>query len=555
MEELKKLFQTIVQDLFEISEEVEIFRPEYKFGDYSTNIALKLSKKLRNSPSVIAEEIKTYIERSNTKIIKDIQIVAPGFINIHLGNNYLVEILEKKHQLHNQKLQIVCEFGDPNPLKNLHVGHLYSSIIGDGIANLLEKDGAKVYRVNFGGDVGLHVAKNLGIVLDKINYNFDELLSIDSKDQAKFLADCYVEGNKLYDIDKEFQSKVNSINKEIYDISLNNKKDSLLAKVYWTTREWSYTYFDNFFKIFGIKFEKIYPESSVSELGLKIVNDNIPGVYKKSDGAIIFDGSEFNLSTYVYINNLGLPTYSAKDVGLIFQKWNDYHFDRSIVITGNEQNDYMKNVLKSIELINDKLFKRSTHLTHGLIKLKGNRKMSSREGNVISAEEALNAVADAAKKFNNKIDYRIVIGAIKYSFLKQGYGPDIIFDPEEAISLEGNSGPYLQYSYARANAILTKSKIKNVAKILNYDFDTSERHFIYQISEYEELLSQSIKELKPHILAGYLYKITQSFNRFYENNRVIGDDREILRLQILSCYLDKLKSGLDILGIDILEKM
>ncbi len=555
MNEIKSIIEKVVTKLFNSSLKIEITRPDYQFGDYSTNIALKLAPEVKVNPRIIAEQICNELSASCSEVISSAQVVNPGFINILLTNKYLVKLLEPRPIPANTDQQIVIEYSDPNPLKILHVGHLYTSVIGDTIANLLALDGNKVHRVNFGGDIGRHVAMNIAVIMQRIENDISNLNKIKEEEQAKFLSECYIEGNRLYQEDQAFQAEVQELNKTIYDIAINNKNDSLLAEVYWTTRKWSYQYFAKFYGLFNIQFEKFYPESSVAKLGVEIIQKNIPNVYRKSEGAVIFDGTMYGLNTYVYINSLGLPTYSGKDVGLIFQKWNDYNFNRSIVITGNEQVGYMKNVLKSVEMINPELASRSTHLTHGMVKLSGGQKMSSREGNVISAEEALEYAKQAALKLNPKTNPKIIIGAIKYAFLKQTYGPDVIYSPQDAVSLEGNSGPYLQYSYARCFNILKKSKVKDYQKLSHSDLEDSERHFIYQISEFNEVLNEAINNLKPHLICGYLYKIAQVFNRFYETNRVIGHDREELRINMLAIYLNNLKQGLTILGIDILEKM
>ncbi len=324
--------------------------------------------------------------------------------------------------------------------------------------------------------------------------------------------------------------------------------------MYWTCRQWSYDAFDAFYARIGTPFEKYYPESRTAPVGIKTVREHLAkGVYEESDGAIVFKGEPYGLHTRVFINSQGIPTYEAKDVGLIMLKKQDYNFDRSVVVTGNEQEQYMAVVLKSLEQFAPELAQATTHLTHGLLKMKGGVKMSSRKGNILRATDVLDAAAEANKAANGRDDEQAVLGAVKYAFLKQRIGPDIIYDPEESVSLEGNSGPYLQYAHARACSILGKTGGKPTAIIAQ--LQAGERSLARKISEYPEVIQKAVNELMPHHVSTYLYELAQSFNRFYEHNRVVGDEREAERLKLVSLYADVLKDGLTLLGIAAPERM
>jgi arginyl-tRNA synthetase len=275
-------------------------------------------------------------------------------------------------------------------------------------------------------------------------------------------------------------------------------------------------------------------------------------VYEESDGAIVFNGEKYGLHTRVFINSHGLPTYEAKDVGLIMQKWQDYHFDQSLVITGNDIVEYMKVVLKSIEQFEPELAKRSRHLPHGNVKLAGGVKMSSRKGNVLLALDVLEAARAANRELIGQDNEQTVLGAVKYAFLKQRIGGDIVYDPKESVSLEGNSGPYLQYAHARARSILKKSDAEHAVP---ENLEPGERSLVRKISEYAEVVDAAVSELMPHHICTYLYELAQVFNRFYEHNRVIGSEREPARLRLVKQYADTLQHGLELLGIQAPERM
>ncbi len=429
-------------------------------------------------------------DESKEKPMFTVEVVAPGFINFLLDEAAMIEkardlakageienLVEKKY--HDKT--VVAEFSDPNPFKVLHVGHLYTSVVGDSISRLLEIAGAKVVRANFGGDVGLHVAKTLyavGLFSERNSFSpritslksaaapssypkYDSVrcstsprtsseitssLKLEDKDSSNKLEDfnrvrkanntsrissqmalsgelqkkrdndlsdksaelkdltiediarSYVEGTRAYDEDEAAKAEITRLNKEIYRINAEDLHDSELAQLYWRGRELSYEYFRDFYKRIGVKFDKYYPESSVAERGLMEVRAHTGTTYEESDGAVVYKGEKVGLHTRVFINREGVPTYEAKDVGLIFTKWDDWHFDESVVVTGNEQSDYMKVVLASVSEYAPKLVERTTHLTHGLVKLPGNVKMSSRKGNFLKAVDVLQLVEDLFSK-------------------------------------------------------------------------------------------------------------------------------------------------------------
>ena len=549
---LEKHIADICNELFNQKIEVEIDRTDEKFGDYSTNVCLKLAGVIGQSPKAIADQLTPEINKLSE--IKTVSVAGPGFINLSLSDEALIKAINTQppNSLKNQS--IVVEYSDPNPFKILHAGHLYTSIIGDAIANLLELAGADVHRVNFGGDVGLHVAKAMWGIMQKLGGEYPEKLStVNQADRAKWLSEAYVAGNKAYEEDAAVKQQIIAFNKKIYGLHGQNDHESAFAQIYWETRQWSYDYFRSFYNQIGIEFEKFYPESETSSLGLLTVKQHIGEVYEESQGAVIFNGDKYNLHTRVFINSEGLPTYEAKDVGLIMKKWQDYHFDLSIIITANDIIDYMKVVLKSIELFMPDLPKKTLHITHGIVKLAHGSKMSSRKGNIVKASDIIDAANKANFAATAKDDKRITLGAIKYAFTKNRIGGDIIYDPEESVSLEGNSGPYIQYSHARARSILRKAEPFEKNNLTN--FDDLERPLISKLTEYNEVVERAIHDLSPHHICTYLYELAQTFNRFYEKARVIDDPRQATRLGLVKVYADTLKKGLSLLGIEAPDTM
>ena len=552
LETIEKLVAGVVKAKFELDSKPLITIPDEKFGDFACNIAMHLTTKLDGNPREIAEQIAEKLRE--TEDITEVSVAGPGFINIKMSDNFLLERLNNTPAQTWAGKVVVCEYSDPNPFKVLHAGHLYTSIVGHTIANLFESAGADVHRVNFGGDVGLHVGKTMWAILQDLGgEDLGKLSNIPESERSEWMASCYVKGTIAYDENEQAKQEIVALNKKVYEIVNTNDRKSTFAQIYWTTRQWSYDYFDNFYARIGTPFEKYYPESSVSELGLKTVKEQLNnGVYTESDGAVVFEGEKFGLHTRVFINSEGLPTYEAKDVGLIFTKKADYNFDHSVVITGNEQLQYMSVVLKSVEQYAPELVNATTHLTHGIVKLAGGVKMSSRLGNFLRATDVLDSAKQANLEATGKDDEPTSLGAIKYSFLKNRMGGDIIYDPLESVSIHGNSGPYLQYAHARARSILSKSKVEG-QKVES--LEPGERTLVRKLAEYVDVINKAVDELAPHVVCTYLYELAQEFNRFYEKNRVVGDEREQIRLNLVSVYADTLKKGLKLLGIHAPEKM
>jgi arginyl-tRNA synthetase len=550
-QELEALLLQACTELFGTQLDAELTRPDEQFGDYATNLALRLAKPTGQNPRAIAEQLQKYMAGYDVES----SVAGPGFLNIHLSDASLLAALTNPVTTQTRAGQkVLVEYSDPNPLKPLHAGHLYTTLVGDAIARLVERSGAETIRLNYGGDVGLHVGKSLWAIMRELGgENPDKLADIAPDERPAWLGARYVEGNNAYEDDEAAKAEIIAVNKKVYRLHEAGDHDSPFAQVYWTVRGWSYDYFSELYKQLGVaSFDRFIPESEVTALGLATVKEHTGSVYQESDGAVVFKGDDHGLHTRVFINSEGLPTYEAKEVGLLETKWKDYTFDRSIVITANEQAQYMQVVLKSIEQFQPEPIARTKHLTHGVVKLAGGVKMSSRKGNIVAALDILEAAREAGTKSGRGNDESVTLAAVKYAFLKNRIGADVVYDPAESVALEGNSGPYLQYAHARARSILRKAES---AQGSLDNLTEGERTLVRKITEYSEVVELAARELLPHHICTYLYELAQEFNRFYEGNRVIGDDREAARLQLVTCYADTLKDGLNLLGITAPESM
>ncbi|MFO0920627.1 MAG: arginine--tRNA ligase [Candidatus Saccharimonadales bacterium] len=557
MENLKRSIQDIVESSFGSQETVELTRPDEQFGDFSTNIAMKIANKIKSNPRDLAQMLATSIEQELTKSVSEVSIAGPGFINIRLTDKSLVGLVEQEPSPILKDKVVLVEYSDPNPFKPLHAGHLYTTIVGDVIARIIENSSAQTTRLNYGGDVGLHVGKSMWAIVKHLSgENPEKLDEIAVPDRPSWMGARYIEGNAAYEEDEAAKAEIIAVNRRVYEIHSSNDKASNFAKIYWVCRKWSYDYFSQLYEQLKVhSFDRFIPESEVVDKGIETVRlHKEKGIYEDSDGAVIFNGEKFGLHNRVFINSEGLPTYEAKEVGLVQTKWDDYKFDNSIVITANEQEQYMKVVLKSIEQFNLQPAQRTIHITHGVVKLAGGVKMSSRKGNVLSAIDVLDAARAAGQSSDIRPNEDSVLAAVKYAFLKSRIGGDIIYDPDESITLEGNSGPYLQYAHARARSILAKAD-KSGVDLQHVEFGSDERSLIRKIGEYPEIITKVREDLSPHLICTYLYELAQNFNRFYEHNRVISDERQDIRLKLVELYAGRLKDGLELLGINAPYKM
>ncbi|MFZ2150066.1 MAG: arginine--tRNA ligase [Minisyncoccia bacterium] len=569
-QKIKNLIKDALKNLnIEVSE-ITLSHPEdLKNGDYSTNVALAIAKNIGEKPKHLADKIVKELSRLNTDdAIEKLEVAGAGFINFHMARKFfsssVEEILSKADSVgKNETLigkKIMVEYTDPNPFKPFHIGHLMTNAIGESVARTLEHSGAEVSRANYQGDVGLHVAKAIYGLLQDIDLQ-DKAGT--HNDQAMNIGKAYVLGAQAYE-DSEFAKKeVDEINKKIY-----NRSEEKINETY----DWGYKVtmeaFEDLYKILGTKFDFYFPESQMAPVGEEIVRANVGEVFEESDGAIVFKAEKHDpkLHTRVFITSQGLPTYETKEFGLTEEKFKtDPDMDLSIVVTANEQADYMKVVAKAISLVNPEHEKKMFHITHGMMRLEGG-KMSSRKGNVVTGESL---IRDTIALIKEKVEERdwdeaekiktaevVGVAAIKYSILRSKAGSDIVYNVDESVSTEGDSGPYLQYSHARANSVLEKAQKENILP----DFEKTPTE-VFEIEKllyrFPEVVLRSASVYEPHHIAGYLIEIARAFNSFYGNNVIVDkqDTTSSYKVALTYAFAFTMKTGLHLLGIQAPKKM
>ncbi len=536
-----------------------------QFGDYSTNIALKLAKKLSKNPLELAQQIINAF--TPPQQISKVQVVPPGFINFTLSTAYLLKTLSKILQSGNtygqttilQGKKIMIEYTDPNPFKEFHIGHLFSNVVGESLAKLHEALGADVYRVNYQGDVGMHVAKAVWGMEKKLSEHtvtIEELNNQKPTERAQFMGQAYSLGATAYEENDSAKQEIKNLNKKIYELS-----DPQINSLYEKGRQWSLDYFEIIYKRLGTTFSAYFFEREVGKRGVEYVKKYLAqGIFSESEGAIVFKGEEYGLHTRVFINSLGLPTYEAKDLALPSIKYEKYPYDQSIIVTGNEINEYFQVVLKALELTQPDLRKKTQHISHGMVRLPEG-KMSSRTGKVITGEWLLDmAVEKAKEKMPENNDphtaENVGVGSIKYALLKNSIGKSTEFSFEESIAFEGNSGPYLQYTYVRCQSVLNKSD-KKYSLHTEASLQGEERELARLLYQFSEIVESAGLHLAPNLIANYLYTLAQAFNLFYQKRQILKADEKTkqTRLTLTAATAQIIKNGLSLLGIMTVEKM
>lgn len=547
MREVEDLLSQAVKTAFSSSAPVELTRPKQQFGDYATNVALKLSRELGRDPREAAQKVIDSIPRNS--IIEKAETAGPGFINLTLSQEALLSLARKPTQLNDYKnTTAVIETNNPNPFKAMHIGHAFNAVLGDTIANLLEAGGAQTHRVSYHGDVGAHVGKSMYSLLHFIEGDVKKLESIPKHERNTFMSRMYAKGAEAYKKDDQAKLEIEKLTRQSFTL-----EDKLYKQVYEICRAWSFEEIDRLVDELGNKpTQKRYLESQADQVGVLIVKDNAGKVFIKSDGALVFPGEQYGAFDNVFVTSNGLGLYGARDLGLMRLKDGDFHPDKSYIVTAEEQKDYFKGVIKAAELCLPELADTTVNIPTGTVKLTTG-KMSSRSGDVLEASWLFDKTKQAIEAMGGKPTQDIIAGSLRYQFLKVRIGSDVTFDVQEAVSLQGNSGPYLQYAHARARSILAKAKASPASEA--GDLTADERGLIRKLGEYSDAAKKSVAELMPHHICTYLYELSQDFNRFYEHNRVIGDEREGVRLMIVGNYADTLKNGLNLLGIEAPQRM
>jgi arginyl-tRNA synthetase len=526
-------------------------------ADYFSNVALVVSKQAGQAPRIVAEQLASALAGTIPQVAF-IAVAGPGFLNFTLKRDFFVEkinaiINDEEHwgkNVSHKDEVVMVEYTSPNLFKPLHVGNLVGNIIGESLTRLFEYNGATVKRLNYPSDIGLTVAKAVW-GLKKTGGNPEDINA---------LGEAYKIGNEAYEHDEAAQAEIVAINQALYEGS-DEELSGIRARGIATSKR----QLDAICERLGTTFDAVVFESEAAPTGTQIVKDNLGKIFVESNGAVVYEGEKVGLHTRVFLNSKGLPTYEAKDLGnfakkhTLFPNWNT-----SIIVTGNEQTEYFKVLYAAIKELYPETATRSLeHIPTGFLTLTTG-KMSSRKGNVLTGESLLAEMEDAAreKAAETRTDdiealtEQVAVAALKYQILRQGVGSNIVFDKERALSFEGDSGPYLQYTNARINSVLQKAADAGVDTL---PVVIPEEVYLVEtlVYQFPEIIASALHDRAPHKVAGYLTELAGAFNSFYAVEKIadVTDEYAPYKVAIATAVAATLKNGLWVLGIKAPERM
>ncbi|OGZ32880.1 MAG: arginine--tRNA ligase [Candidatus Portnoybacteria bacterium RBG_13_40_8] len=564
-DEIKSLISKTTREKVEFIVETPEIR---NYGDYATNIALVLAKKLKKDPIQIAEEIKfkliSFLKKGD--IIEKIEIVKPGFINLFLKPDFLQKelksILKQDNKFGSQDIggnkNVIIDYSSPNVAKPMHVGHLRSTIIGQAIYNLYKFLGYKTIGDNHLGDWGTQ----FGIMIagcKKYKPNISNLEKITTDEMLNI----YVKFNREIGENPDLQEVAKQEFKKLEDGDRENRE------IWRILRRKSLEDFNKIYEILKIKFDFILGESFYEEH----LKEEVQHALKKkvavtnSDGSIIIPLDEFNLIPFLIQKSDGATLYGTRDLATIRERVKKFKPEKIVYVIGNEQAFYLQQFFRAAELLGYISYNKLFHIKFGLVLDENHKKLATREGRVVSAEELINKVIELAEKIikekNPKLPDKereraakiIGIGALKYNDLSQNRQTDIVFDWAKMLSFEGNSGPYLQYTYVRLASIIRKTKLTD----FNPKFLKEEKEIgiLKELIRFPEIVRETAENFQINNLANYLFKLANSMNSFYESLPVLKAEENIksARLALIKAASIVLRNGLNLLGIETLDKM
>jgi arginyl-tRNA synthetase len=537
--------------------------PSSEMGDFAFPCFV-LARVLRKSPGAIAEELS--LKFSSNPAFEKVSAMS-GYLNFFTDKNLMAATVLKNAQSDaygskGQSSRIVVEFASPNTNKPLHLGHLRNISVGESVARIVSFAGNKVVRASINNDRGVHICKSMLAYRTLGNGATPQSAG---KKSDHFVGDYYVLFSRNADADPSWNDEAQKM------LQQWEAGDETVRALWKTMNTWALDGFKQTYALFGIAFDKEYYESDIYTFGKEIIRDGLErGIFsRRDDGAVVVDLEAEKLGTKVLLRPDGTSVYIVQDLYLAVLKQKEFDYDRSVYVVGNEQ-EFHFNVLKAIfrklgYAIADKIH----HLSYGMVELPEG-KMKSREGTVVDADDLIaETAALAAEEVRSRFlqlsedeiadrSLKIALAAIKYQLLRVDIAKNMLFDPKKAISFEGDTGPYLLYSYARAASILRKADATGIAGSEAQpggSFNASEINLLKKLDHFPAAAAGSLDKLSPAIVANYAFDLAQAFNEFYHNSPVIGSDRSQFRLQLVAAFRKVIQKCLWLLGIEEIEEM
>ena len=592
---VKELYGTEVPEKM-----IQLQKTRSDFEGNLTLVTFPLLKTSHKKPEDTAQDIGEYLKK-NCKAVADFNVVK-GFLNLVIAQAAWTGLLndinadEKfgEKPVTEESPLVMIEYSSPNTNKPLHLGHVRNNLLGWSLAQIMEANGNKVVKTNIVNDRGIHICKSMlawqkwgnGITPEKAGKKGDHfigdfylLFDKQFKEECQQLQKQYEEEGMTADEAKEKAEHEAPLIKEAHDMLVKwENNDPEIRGLWEMMNNWVYAGFDETYKALGVGFDKIYYESNTYLVGKKKVEEGLAkGLFiRKDDNSVWADLTDEGLDQKLLLRKDGTSVYMTQDIGTAEMRFNDFPIDKMIYVVGNEQNYHFQVLSILLDRLGFKWGKDLVHFSYGMVELP-NGKMKSREGTVVDADDLVASMIVNAKTLSedkvNKLEgiteeekdeiARIVgLGALKYFILKVDARKNMLFNPEESIDFNGNTGPFIQYTYARIRSILRKAEAQNITLPTSLSDDAplneKEKALIQKLNDFSVAVAQAGVDYSPSGIANYCYELTKEFNQFYHDYSILNADTEaekITRLILAKNVAKVIKNGMALLGIEVPERM
>jgi arginyl-tRNA synthetase len=567
------------------SVEFQATRKDFE-GDI-TIVVFAFLRYVKGNPEAIGTKIGAYL-KENVAEISDFNVVK-GFLNLVISDTFFISDFNKiKNNASfgivapnpNEKA-VMVEYSSPNTNKPLHLGHIRNNLLGYSVAEIIKASGKKVYKTQIINDRGIHICKSM---LAWQRFGNGETPETSGLKGDKLVGNYYVAFDKAYKEEiKQLiaQGKTEEEAKKQAPILIEAQQmllkweagDEEIVTLWKTMNQWVYKGFDETYKELGVDFDKNYYESNTYLLGKDIVAEGLKkGIfYKKEDGSVWIDLTEEGLDEKIVLRSDGTAVYMTQDIGTAIERFKDFDLNELVYTVGNEQDYHFKVLFLILEKLGFEWAKNCYHLSYGMVDLPSG-KMKSREGTVVDADDLMLEMTDTARTISQELGklegysteekeglYKTIgLGALKYYILKVDPKKRIMFDPEESVDFAGNTGPFIQYTYARIQSILRKADFDCAIEISGIELHPKERELIKQIQLFPEVVQNAASNHSPALIANYSYDLVKEYNSFYQTVPILGCenlDEKIFRTQLSNKVAEIIKSAFKLLGIEVPERM
>ena len=599
MEVEKKLINGVVKALNVLygaempTQNIQLQKTKKEFAGHLTLVVFPFLKISRKKPEDTAQDIGNFLKQEMPTVIADFNVVK-GFLNLVISSESWTELLCQIHQEEQFGIQpvtdksplVMIEYSSPNTNKPLHLGHVRNNLLGCALSNVMAANGNRVVKTNIVNDRGIHICKSMLAWLKYGNGATPESTGIKGD---HLVGDYYVAFDKHYKEQvNELMAKGMSEDEAKNEAPLIKEAREMLVKweqndpeirgLWKQMNEWVYAGFDETYKALGVGFDKIYYESDTYLEGKEKVMEGLDKgfFFRKEDGSVWADLTAEGLDEKLLLRSDGTSVYMTQDIGTATLRFNDYPIDKMIYVVGNEQNYHFQVLSILLDKLGFEWGKSLVHFSYGMVELP-NGKMKSREGTVVDAddlvaeminsartmsEDKINKLTDISEEEAKEIARIVGLGALKYFILKVDARKNMLFHPEASIDFNGNTGPFIQYTYARIRSILRKAAEANIVvpKTLNEPTEISEKEIslIQMLAEFPTVVKQAGNDYNPSCIANYCYELVKEYNQFYHDFSILREENEnkkLFRLILSESISNIIRTGMGLLGIEVPERM